>query len=169
MTKFFLLAAFALMANAVTLGSGTAFASDTLAGLENAGEQRMMTRDIFLPTAPANSFGHKKLIGANLHSRSTNEKVGEITDLVIDKDGLIAAAIVEVGGFLGRGAKEVAISWDAIRRSSNRDSDGYYFSVSSETIQRRSNTEGAGPHFSVDTTTDALHEAPEYKIVSVNY
>ncbi len=48
------------------------------------------------------------LIGANV-TNMANETVGEINDLVLDKDGKIAAVIVGVGGFLGIGEREVAL------------------------------------------------------------
>lgn len=184
MKKLTSFAAYALMAPAITLGIGSAFASDPPAGLEKqqrttqeqkqmpkraqnehgmatadrAQEQRMATErakdrvkthGTYLTSVPANSFGSEDLIGAELQSRSDNETVGEVTDLVIGKDGQIAAVIVEVGGFLGMGEKEVAVSWDAIERRANKDGDGY--------------------HFSVDTTKDDLNDAPEYKTEARKY
>jgi hypothetical protein len=38
-----------------------------------------------------------------------NEKVGDVTDILFDKNGKIDAYVVSVGGFLGIGAKEVAL------------------------------------------------------------
>lgn len=180
MTKLPSLAVYALMAPAITLGIGSAFATDPPAENEGAKEQRttyeqrqtpqqaqkdkgmatadraqeqrmdaerakqhMKTHGTYLSSAPANSFGTDKLIGAELKSRSDDETIGEISELVIDEDGQIAAVIVEVGGFLGLGEKEVAVSWDSIERRSNENDDDY--------------------HFSVDTTKDALQDAPEYK------
>ena len=39
-----------------------------------------------------------------------NEKIGDITDILFDKDGKIEAFVVSVGGFLGMGAKDVAMA-----------------------------------------------------------
>lgn len=111
--------------------------------------QHMKVHGTYLSSAPANSYGTDKLIGAELRSRPDDETIGEISELVIDEDGRIAAVIVEVGGFLGLGEKEVAVSWDSIERHSNEDNDGHYFSV--------------------DTTKDALQEAPEYKTEAKKY
>ncbi|MCM2502101.1 PRC-barrel domain-containing protein [Aureimonas altamirensis] len=41
-------------------------------------------------------------------------KIGEIEDFVVDTDGQIAAVVVEVGGFLGIGEKEVLVDWSAL-------------------------------------------------------
>jgi sporulation protein YlmC with PRC-barrel domain len=41
---------------------------------------------------------------------SNDEKVGDVNDILFDKDGKILAYIVGVGGFLGIGSKDVALS-----------------------------------------------------------
>lgn len=197
MKKLTTLAAYALIAPALTLGFGSAFATDPPAGLPDSKEQRstyeqrttkeeysqeqrqsqqdqrqtpqqsqmdkglstadrakdqrtaaeraqkMKAPGTFLSSAPANSFRADELIGANLKSRSDNETIGSITDLVIDEDGQIVAVIVEAGGFLGLGQKDVAVSWDSIEHRSNDDNDGY--------------------DFTVNTTKESLTNAAEFK------
>lgn len=181
MKKLPSLAVYALMAPAIALGIGSAFAADPPAEPAGAKEQRhmmpeqakkemgMATADraqeqrmaqerakqreqvhaTYLSSAPANSFGTDKLIGAELKSRSGDETIGTISDLVIDENGQIAAVIVEAGGFLGLGEKHVAVSWDSIERRSNEKGDGYVLSV--------------------DTTKEALEDAPEYKTEAKKY
>ncbi|MFW7269068.1 PRC-barrel domain-containing protein [Gluconacetobacter sp. Hr-1-5] len=39
--------------------------------------------------------------------------VGQVIDVLLDQDGHPAAAVVDVGGFLGVGNRRVAIAWDA--------------------------------------------------------
>jgi sporulation protein YlmC with PRC-barrel domain len=39
-----------------------------------------------------------------------NQKIGTVSDILFDKDGKIEAYVVSVGGFLGMGAKEVAMA-----------------------------------------------------------
>ena len=41
---------------------------------------------------------------------SDNEKIGDVSDILFDKDGKITAYVVSVGGFLGMGAKDVALA-----------------------------------------------------------
>ena len=50
-----------------------------------------------------------KLKGTNVMG-STDEKIGDVSDILFDKDGKILAYVVGVGGFLGIGAKDVALS-----------------------------------------------------------
>jgi sporulation protein YlmC with PRC-barrel domain len=40
--------------------------------------------------------------------------IGEISDVLVDKDGKISAFIVSVGGFLGMGEKHVAVPFNAV-------------------------------------------------------
>ena len=48
------------------------------------------------------------LLGAEIHDPN-GEVVGTVANLVIDADGQVAQIIAEVGGFLGLGAREVAL------------------------------------------------------------
>ena len=52
----------------------------------------------------ASKFKGTDVIGAD------NEKIGDISDILFDKAGKIEAFIVSVGGFLGMGAKDVALA-----------------------------------------------------------
>src|SRR5262245_23480810 len=45
----------------------------------------------------------------------SNNKIGEIMDMLMDKDGRAAALIVGVGGFLGAGEKDVAVPFNAVQ------------------------------------------------------
>jgi sporulation protein YlmC with PRC-barrel domain len=49
------------------------------------------------------------------------ESIGEISDLVLQEDGETRAALIDVGGFLGVGEKEVAIPFDQIEVSEDGD------------------------------------------------
>lgn len=51
------------------------------------------------------------LIGSAIYGVD-DEKVGSIADVILSTDGLIDAVTVDVGGFLGIGAKEVALDLD---------------------------------------------------------
>ena len=41
---------------------------------------------------------------------SDNQKIGDVSDILFDKNGKIDAYVVSVGGFLGIGSKEVALA-----------------------------------------------------------
>lgn len=50
-----------------------------------------------------------------------DEDVGEVEDLVLNMDGSVAAVVVEVGGFLGIGEKDVLVDWNAIEMVQDGD------------------------------------------------
>jgi sporulation protein YlmC with PRC-barrel domain len=39
-----------------------------------------------------------------------DKKIGDVSDILFDKDGKIEAYVISIGGFLGMGAKEVALA-----------------------------------------------------------
>jgi sporulation protein YlmC with PRC-barrel domain len=59
-----------------------------------------------------------KLIGTTVVN-AANETVGDVNEIVLTKDGKVAAIILGVGGFLGMGEREVAINFNSVRM--NRD------------------------------------------------
>jgi len=69
-------------------------------------------------------------------------KIGEIMDLLVDKDGKITALIVGVGGFLGMGEKDVAVPFNAVQF--NTKDNNKWWPV-------------------INATKDALKAAPGYK------
>lgn len=57
-----------------------------------------------------------KFKGTNVEG-ANNEKIGDVSDILFTKDGKIEAYIVSVGGFLGVGAKEVALAPSSVQVS----------------------------------------------------
>ena len=55
-----------------------------------------------------------KVAGLNVYNEK-NESIGTINDLLMDKSGSIKAAVISVGGFLGVGARLVAVPFDKIK------------------------------------------------------
>ncbi len=55
-----------------------------------------------------------KVVGLKIYN-DANESLGSVNDLLIDKDGKIATAVVGVGGFLGVGEHYVAVPFEKIK------------------------------------------------------
>ena len=55
-----------------------------------------------------------KLTGLNVYDPGNN-KIGEINELIIGRDGRVAAVVVGVGGFLGIGEHNSAIPFDQVQ------------------------------------------------------
>jgi hypothetical protein len=69
----------------------------------------------------ADEMRASKLIGTNVKN-DANETIGSINELVLGKDGKVAAVVIGVGGFLGIGEREVAVDFGSMRLS--RDTNG---------------------------------------------
>ena len=54
-----------------------------------------------------------KLIGTKVVNNA-NETIGDINELILDKDGKTIAVVVGVGGFLGIGEREVALDYKSL-------------------------------------------------------
>ncbi len=62
----------------------------------------------------ADEMRASKLIGTKVVN-AANETIGDINEIVLGKDGKVAAVIVGVGGFLGLGEREVAVSFSSLQ------------------------------------------------------
>jgi sporulation protein YlmC with PRC-barrel domain len=70
---------------------------------------------------PADGFLATKLIGENVYNGTGDgaENIGNVNDLVLGSDGAVQAVIVGVGGFLGIGEKNVALSFSELKWAAN--------------------------------------------------
>ena len=55
-----------------------------------------------------------KLMGVDVYG-SDNQKIGDIDEVLVDKQGKIQAVVVGVGGFLGIGQKDIAVRYDQVQ------------------------------------------------------
>lgn len=99
----------------------------------------------------ASKFKGTDVLGAD------NQKIGDVSDILFDKSGKVEAYVVSVGGFLGMGAKEVALapkSFDVVP-GQNGSADKLKISLSKEQLTAAQNfaryepprpsTTGSGP------------------------
>lgn len=73
-----------------------------------------------LSAVPTNSATVTNYYKQSVYDPKEN-KVGEIDDVLIDKDGRITALIIGVGGFLGVGEKDVAVPFSAVKGTKKND------------------------------------------------
>ena len=55
-----------------------------------------------------------KLLGLDVYNEA-NEKLGDINELILDKNGKVNAVVIGVGGFLGMGEHDIAVSMDKLK------------------------------------------------------
>lgn len=123
-----------LLATALTLLTGTAiFAADPSA-MSPSSPAGLMT------TMPGDAVTVTNWYKQNVYD-SSNNKIGEIEDVLVNKSGQVTAVIISVGGFLGMDTKDVAAPFQAIHTTMK---DNKWWLV-------------------MNTTKDALKTAPGYK------
>jgi sporulation protein YlmC with PRC-barrel domain len=71
-------------------------------------------------TATHNIVGMSRIIGMDVENQQ-GERLGQIDDVVISRDGKISYAVVSHGGFLGIGGEHVAIPWDRMNVDAQRE------------------------------------------------
>ena len=89
----------------------------------------------------ASRFKGTDVLGAD------NKKIGDVSDILFDKSGKIEAFVVSVGGFLGMGAKEVALapsSFDVVP-GTNGGSDKLKISMSQDQLKQAQNFKAYEP------------------------
>jgi len=76
-----------------------------------------------------------KVIGTAVYS-TAGEHIGDINDVIIGSDGKVRGYLVGVGGFLGIGEKNVALSFDAVSPSvDNSGNPRLVVNLTKETLQ----------------------------------
>ena len=97
-----------LLATALALLASTAsFAA------EPATTSTITRSDALMATVPGDSVTVTNWYKQNVYDPSNN-KIGEVEDVLVDKSGKITAVILSVGGFLGMDTKDVAAPFEAI-------------------------------------------------------
>src|SRR6185437_3387873 len=115
----------------------------------------------------ASKFKGTDVIGAD------NKKIGDVSDILFDKDGKIEAYVVGVGGFLGIGSKDVALAPSAFQvvagDKSKNESDKLRLSMTKDQLKEAANfepykapssTTGSGSLGSRPMGSPATHPAP---------
>ena len=82
-----------------------------------------------LASIPANSVTITHWYKQNVYDPSDN-KIGEIMDVLVDRAGKATALIIGVGGFLGMGEKDVAVPFDAVQVA-GKDNNKWYLVMNS--------------------------------------
>jgi PRC-barrel domain len=98
------------------------------------------------PAAPAvatilNKHEVEGILGREVLS-ATNENMGRVVDVLVDRAGQVRAAIIDFGGFLGVGSRKIAVEWNAL-----------HFPQPGK----------PGERIALDLTRDQVKAAPEYQ------
>ena len=53
------------------------------------------------------------ILGREVRS-AANENMGRIVDVIVDRAGVVRAAVIDFGGFLGVGSRKIVVDWSAL-------------------------------------------------------
>jgi hypothetical protein len=81
------------------------------------------------------------VLGRDVRS-PTDEDMGRVVDVIVDRAGQVRAAVIDFGGFLGVGSRKIVVDWSALHfgRIANK-----------------------GESITLELTKDQVKAAPEYK------
>lgn len=107
------------------------------------------------PIAATGDWSTSKMSGVNIYNE-TNEKVGEISDVIINAQGQVKGVVVEAGGFLGVGTHHILIAMDNLKfaNKANKASAGQTSDTKREWFPDRA---------VLNVTKDQLKSMPEFK------
>ena len=82
----------------------------------------------------SNQISASALLDENVVN-TANEAIGDVNDVLLDKNGKVASVIVGVGGFLGMGEKNVALDFDQLKFTNNGNDLIVTSDATKETLQ----------------------------------
>ncbi len=71
-----------------------------------------------------------------------DEDMGRIVDVIVDRSGVVRAAVIDFGGFLGVGSRKIVVDWSALHFGHVADK---------------------GDSITLELTKEQVNAAPEYK------
>jgi hypothetical protein len=88
-----------------------------------------------------NATDARGVLGRDVRS-PTEEDMGRIVDVIVDRQGTVRAAVIDFGGFLGVGSRKIVVDWNALHfgRVANK-----------------------GESITLELTKEQVVAAPEYK------
>jgi hypothetical protein len=88
--------------------------------------------------APKEAHG---VLGRDVRSPN-DEDMGRIVDIIVDRAGVVRAAVIDFGGFLGVGSRKIVVDWNAL----------HFGQIANK-----------GDRITLELTKEQVMAAPEYK------
>jgi hypothetical protein len=84
------------------------------------------------------------VLGRDVRSPS-DQAMGRIVDVIVDREGSVRAAVIDFGGFLGVGSRKIVVDWNALHFGSIANkSDSITLELTQEQVK-------AAPEYKEDT------------------
>lgn len=128
-------AADGMAATDAPVADGMAATDGTAVAPVEGADGTAIARDGYAPLA-AGDLTTEMLTGATAYD-ANDQSVGELSDLILAEDGKITGAIIDVGGFLGMGAKPVEVKLEQLEilRQTEGSDVRVYLSASKEELE----------------------------------
>jgi sporulation protein YlmC with PRC-barrel domain len=123
-----------------------------------------------------------KLMGLDVYN-DNNEKLGDVNEIILDKNGKVTAVVIGVGGFLGMGEHDIAVSMDKLKfveepartattttTTTTKDTTtGTSTAPANSTTARATNANDWAPdHAVMNATKEQLKAMPQFKYSDYN-
>ena len=125
--------------------------------------------------AQSGQWRSSKLIGVNVYNNK-NEKIGDISDMLIDQNGRVQDVVLAIGGFLGMDEHMVAVKFEQLKWVNEpvRNTTASNTAPATTTTNNRATTGSAAvatndankmypDHATLNATKDELKAMPEFK------
>jgi sporulation protein YlmC with PRC-barrel domain len=117
----------------------------------------------FITQEKPDQWRASKLVGVNVYNQN-NDKIGDIREVIVDKSGKADAVVIGVGGFLGIGQKDVAVSFNDLKWSDQPVADKNAKTPDNSNRSVASNKNRTYPdHAILNLSRDELKNAPDFK------
>jgi hypothetical protein len=74
------------------------------------------------PAVVAEGSSAETLLGKSVQS-AKGDDLGRIVDVIVDRSGMVRAAIIDFGGFLGVGSRKIAVDWHVLHFPADESMD----------------------------------------------
>jgi sporulation protein YlmC with PRC-barrel domain len=74
----------------------------------------LLATTMLMPAFGAEMWRSSKLIGLNVYN-DQNEKLGDISEILLDKSGKVEGVVIGVGGFLGMGRHDIKVDMSKLK------------------------------------------------------
>ena len=88
---------------------------------------------LFIAEPPGNTLLATDYLGRAIYGPG-NAKVGSVSNLLVDTTGRIVGIVIDIGGFLGVGKKEIAIAFEAVYPIVEDDKEAFVVELTKEQL-----------------------------------
>jgi sporulation protein YlmC with PRC-barrel domain len=160
MTKI-LAASIAALAFATSPVFAQSSTSPSMSGSSASGSSATQSGQVsFLQAPQGNQVLATELMDAHVYGSDGNS-IGEISDILLDRGGQVHGVVFGVGGFLGIGEKNVAVSYNSLQIS--QIPQGGSTTSAPGTSSGRSSDWNSQYRITLNATRDQLRTAPDFR------